>query len=147
MDTVWLTKEAYTRLSDELSALRASHPAGDDEEDLVLELHRRQVRARELEDLLRRAVVGRVPPDDGVAEPGMVLTIRFGGDDATETFLLGVRDGVVGDDLDVFSPDSPLGRALIGARPGETRAYNVPNGATMQVTLVGATPYGRHGRQ
>ncbi|MDQ0380420.1 GreA/GreB family elongation factor [Amycolatopsis thermophila] len=141
VDTVWLTEEAYARLSDELAALRAADAAGDGE-DRVLELRRRQARVGELEDLLRRAVVGQAPPDDGVAEPGMVLTVRFDDDPETETFLLGFRDG--GGDLEVYSPDSPLGRALTGARQGESRTYTVPSGATVRVTLVAAVPYGHH---
>ncbi|NYI93155.1 transcription elongation GreA/GreB family factor [Amycolatopsis endophytica] len=141
MDTVWLTEAAYARLSDELAALRTS--AAPDDEDPVAGLLRRQARARELEDLLRRAVVGQPPPDDGVAEPGMVLTVRFDDETTTETFLLGARDGAA-DGLEVYSADSPLGRALTGARQGESRSYTVPSGATVRVTLVSAVPYGQH---
>nr|WP_240686874.1 GreA/GreB family elongation factor [Amycolatopsis suaedae] len=143
MDTVWLTEEAYARLRDELGALRAGATSGD-EDDAVLDQRRRKARVRELEDLLHRAVVGQAPPDDGVAEPGMVLTVRFDGEDQTETFLLGVREGVVADGMEVYSPDSPLGRALTGAREGETRTYPVPSGASVRVRLVRAVPYGRH---
>jgi len=142
MDTIWLTEDAYERLSEELAALRTAENTDDD--DPVSGLLRRRARARELEDLLRRAVVGRTPPDDGVAEPGMVLTVRFDDEDATETFLLGARDGATSDDLEVFSADSPLGLALVGARQGESRSYQVPSGATVRVTLVRAVPYGRH---
>ncbi|WP_338078566.1 GreA/GreB family elongation factor [Amycolatopsis suaedae] len=143
VDTVWLTEEAYARLRDELGALRAGATSGD-EDDAVLDQRRRKARVRELEDLLHRAVVGQAPPDDGVAEPGMVLTVRFDGEDQTETFLLGVREGVVADGMEVYSPDSPLGRALTGAREGETRTYPVPSGASVRVRLVRAVPYGRH---
>lgn len=144
METVWLTDEAYTRLSAELGALRAAPEASGDAEDRVLELQRRQARARELEGLLQRAVVGQAPPDDGVAEPGMVLTVRFDGENTTETFLLGVRDGAMADELEVYSPDSPLGRAITGAHQGDSRTYTVPSGATVRATLVKAVPYGRH---
>lgn len=87
-------------------------------------------------------MVGETPPDDGIAEPGMVLTVRF--DDARETltFLLGVREAT--DGLQVYSPDSPLGTALYGAREREQRTFTVPNGATVRVTLLRAVPYGRH---
>nr|WP_243869298.1 GreA/GreB family elongation factor [Amycolatopsis granulosa] len=142
--TVWLTEEAHARLRGELGELRVADEASGDDQDRILQLRRRQARTRELEDLLRRAVVGRIPPDDGVAEPGMVLTVRFDGEEVTETFLLGVRDGAGSDDLEVFSPDSPLGRAVTGARQGESRTYTVPSGATVRVTLVAAVPYGRH---
>jgi transcription elongation factor GreA len=34
-----------------------------------------------------------------------------------------------------------LGGALIDAKVGETRSYTVPNGNTVEVTLVSAEPY------
>jgi transcription elongation factor GreA len=89
---------------------------------------------------LVNAVVGEDPPDDGIAEPGMVLTIRY---DDTETFLMSLR-GVEYDDIAVYSNQSPLGAAIAGARPGERRTYTLPNGAVLTVTLLDAAPYGMH---
>ena len=43
--------------------------------------------------------------------------------------------------MKVYSPDSPLGRALLGARKNDTRDYFVPDGGTKSVTLVEATPF------
>ncbi|ASR34489.1 transcription elongation factor GreAB [Prauserella marina] len=143
---VWLTADAYDRVSSEYEALcrqRDEADAPDDGERLVDGRHLR-ARIRQLEDLLHNAVVGETPPDDGVAEPGMVLTVRLDDDPEPETFLLGVRDGGKADELEVYSPDSPLGRALTGARQGEERSYVVPSGATVRVTLVRAVPYGSH---
>ncbi|SEP37859.1 GreA/GreB family elongation factor [Amycolatopsis saalfeldensis] len=108
-------------------------------------LHR-QARIRQIEDILREAVVGEDPPDDGIAEPGMVLTVRYDGSATAETFLLGSRDETEQDDLEVCSPDSPLGRALAGAKPGERRTCRVSNGAAVRVTLIDAEPYGRFRR-
>lgn len=89
------------------------------------------------------AVVGEDPPDDGIAEPGMVLTIRYDETGDTETFLLGVRGAEYGD-MDVYSNQSPLGAAIEGARPGERRTYTLPSGAALTVTLLEAVPYGIH---
>ena len=36
---------------------------------------KREARIRQLEDMLRRAEVGETPANDGVVEPGMVVTI------------------------------------------------------------------------
>ncbi|MEV4128656.1 GreA/GreB family elongation factor [Nocardia sp. NPDC049707] len=148
---VWLTQEAHDRLHGELRELRAAgHERRSVEKDDgpndegAPDIQWRQTRIRELEDLLLRAVVGETPPDDGIAEPGMVLTVRFDQEDGTETFLLGVPDGFDGDELEVYSPESPLGQALAGARQGEARSYRVPNGATMKVRLIQAVPYGQH---
>ncbi|QWF78588.1 GreA/GreB family elongation factor [Amycolatopsis sp. CA-230715] len=141
----WLTPGAHARLAAELADLRRAPGPGDgsgEQDRFVLDQHR-QARLRELQYLLRNAVVGEDPPDDGVAEPGMVLTVRYD-DGGTETFLLGTRDENGQDDLDVYSPESPLGRALHGAEPGEQREYEVPNGSIVRVTLVDARPYGHH---
>ncbi|MER6990691.1 GreA/GreB family elongation factor [Saccharopolyspora hirsuta] len=135
----WLTQEAHDRLRAELDDLLARRAEGEGDED-----GQRRARIREIQELLRDAVVGETPPDDGIAEPGMVLTVRFD-DGETETFLLGARGGA-DDDLDVYSPESPLGAALSGAKQGETRTYTVPNGGTAQVTLVRAVPHGQHRR-
>ncbi|SFB49723.1 GreA/GreB family elongation factor [Amycolatopsis marina] len=142
---VWLTPDAFDRLQEELAVLLAKDdspvPEGTDH---VSEARRRKARVREIQELIHHAVVGHVPPDDGIAEPGMVLTVRFDDDADTETFLLGVRDGADPGGLEVYSPESPLGTALSGARQGEQRRYTVPDGRTMHVTLVRAVPYGRH---
>ena len=88
-------------------------------------------------------MVGEDPPDDGIAEPGMVLTVRYDDTGEIETFLLGVR-GAEDADIDVYSMQSPLGSAIAGARPGEQRTYSIPSGANLPVTLLKAVPYGMH---
>ncbi|MGH3552704.1 MAG: GreA/GreB family elongation factor, partial [Mycobacterium sp.] len=93
--------------------------------------------------MLVDAVVGDDPPDDGIAEPGMVLTIRYDETGDTETFLLGVRGAEYGD-MEVYSNQSPLGAAIAGARPGERRTYTLPSGSALTVTLLKAVPYGIH---
>lgn len=151
----WLTPDAYTTLRGELAVLRGHQratpsldpdvtPAENDDHDSVVQSRYRQLRIRQIQDLLRDAVVGEDPPDDGIAEPGMVLTVRYDGEDDTETFLLGLRDEAEQSEIEVCSPHSPIGMALLGARPGEQRTYNVPNGGTVRVTLLDAAPYGRH---
>ncbi len=144
IESVWLTREAYERLRRELTELRAAQHGhvGEDSEFAA----GRRLRRLELEELLDRAVVGQVPADDGIAEPGMVLTVRFD-DEQTETFLLGRRDGADTDELEVYSPESPLGNALSGARPGQVCSYRVPSGESVSVTLLEAVPYGMHQRR
>jgi transcription elongation factor GreA len=153
---VWMTPQAADRLRNELAELiefteltgLADVSDVSDEHDPG-SFQRRQARIQQIQDLLDDALIGEDPPDDGVAEPGMVLTVRY--DDTensedsgdTETFLLGVRTAEVGD-IDVYSPDSPLGKALVGARQGEQRTYRLPNGAALTVTLLEAVPYQRH---
>lgn len=140
----WLTADAFDRLRNELAELRRHHDDnadGLDGGERALNSSRAQSRIREIETLLHNAVVGEAPPDDGVAEPGMVLTVRFDDDAETETFLLGVRDGADAAGLDTYSPDSPLGKALSGAAQGDERTFTVPSGRTVRVHLLRAVPY------
>ncbi|SDJ48459.1 GreA/GreB family elongation factor [Lentzea albidocapillata subsp. violacea] len=140
---VWLSPQAHHRLRNELTTLLA--PARGDDESVVPDFasrRDREARIRQINALLTNAIVGEDPPDDGVAEPGMVLTVRFDDTGETETFLLGVRGAEHGT-IEVYSPDSPLGAAVNGARQGEQHTYRTPSGTAVRVTLLNAVPYGR----
>ncbi len=152
----WLTQEAHDRLKAELDALVDARPtmsaeinARREEGDLKEnggyhaakeEQGKAEARIRQLQELLRTARVGEAPTASGVAGPGMVVTVRFEDDDETETFLIGSREETASD-LEVYSAQSPLGRALDGAKEGETRSYETPTGKTMNITLQKAEPY------
>jgi transcription elongation factor GreA len=144
---VWISQQAYQRLQQELATLRqlcaAGPGAGDDDENTAAIQRARRSRIQQIHDLLINAVVGEDPPDDGVAEPGMVITIRYDDTGDTETFLLGVRGAEYGD-MEVYSVRSPLGAAIVGARPGQQRTYTSPGGTALTVTLLKAVPYGVH---
>jgi transcription elongation factor GreA len=73
----------------------------------------------------------------------MVVTIRFAGDDDTETFLLAARElaSYGSTQLTVYSPQSPLGSAIDGATVGDTVSYQAPNGRTLEVEVVDAKPF------
>ena len=93
------------------------------------------------EHLRSRAEVGETPADDGVVEPGMKVTTRFVGDDEVETFLLGAREIETPEDLEVYSPQSPLGSAIIGKKRGDEVDFEAPNGKVLKVEIVDAVPY------
>lgn len=147
----WLTHEAHVRLQRELDHLLGMRTAeeptdavasADFDQAPVVDADRRTARIRQIEEILGNAVVGETPADDGIAEPGMVLTVRFDGSGETLTFLLSVREAAADlQGLPVYSPDSPLGAALYGAKEGEQRSYTVPSGASLRVTLERAVPY------
>ena len=90
----------------------------------------------------RRAEVGETPPNDGIVEPGMVVTYKFVGDDddEVETFLLGARE-IEPEGLTAYSPQSPLGAAINGHQRGDTVSYLAPNGKELQVVIMDAVPY------
>jgi transcription elongation factor GreA len=56
-------------------------------------------------------------------------------------FLLGSREDSGVHDLEVYSPQSPLGGAVIGKRVGERASYDLPNGRAVKVEIVEAVPY------
>jgi transcription elongation factor GreA len=85
-------------------------------------------RIRQLESLLDHAEIVD-PPVEGVVGPGSIVTVVYEGDDesSAERYLVGHIEERLGD-LDVISPESPLGRALVGASTGEWVTYEAPNG-------------------
>ena len=153
----WLTQEAFDRLKSELDQLIANRPviaaeinARREEGDLKEnggyhaareEQGQQEARIRQLQELLRTAQVGTSPTSSDTAAPGMVLKIRYEGDDDTETVLLGSREEGARGSLEVVSPNSPLGAALLGAHAGDIREYQLPDGGNMAVTLVSAEPF------
>jgi transcription elongation factor GreA len=160
-NVIWLTQDAFDKLQEELEHLRgpvrseiisrisAAREEGDLRENggyhaAREEQGKTEARIRQLEDMLRRAEVGETPADDGVVEPGMKVTYKFVGDDddEAETFLLGAREneGYV-NGVTVFSPQAPLGAALLGAESGSIVEFTGPNGRTNKVEVVSAVPF------
>ncbi len=85
-----------------------------------------EARIREIRAMLENAEIIR-GDDDDVVKPGKVVTIRYGGDSSAETYLIGTREEK-GGDFEVLTPESPIGRALIGRSAGETVTATVPAG-------------------
>src|SRR5690348_17043290 len=148
----WLTREAYDRLKAELdhlienrTAISAEISARREEGDLREnggyhaareEQGKQEARIRYLQELLRTAQVGEAPTSSNIG-PGTVVTIQFDDDeDDTETFLLGSREIAATTELTVYSPESALGQAILGAKAGDTVTYTAPSGAEIKVTVV-----------
>jgi transcription elongation factor GreA len=153
----WLSQEAYDRLKEELEEHIANRPviaaeinARREEGDLKEnggyhaareEQGKQEARIRYLQELLRTAQVGEAPVSGNVG-PGTVVTIQFDDDeDDTETFLLGSREISATTELTVYSPESALGQAILGAKAGDTVTYTAPSGAEIKVTVVKFDPY------
>lgn len=152
----YLTQEAFDRLTAELAELQgprrqeviarieAARAEGDLKENGGYHAAREEqgkleLRIRQLTQLLETAEVGATPPpDDGVVEPGMVVTVELFGD--KETFLLGSRE-IADGSMQVFSEASPLGAAINGLKVGDTTSYEAPNGKQIEVTIKHAVPY------
>ncbi|GAA2657777.1 transcription elongation factor GreA [Streptomyces aculeolatus] len=157
-NVTWLTQEAYDQLKAELEHLSGSArsdiakkiEAAREEGDLrenggyhaaKEEQGKQELRVRQLQQLLENAKVGEAPPDDGIVEPGMVVTIAFDGDESdTLTFLMASREYASGD-VETYSPQSPLGKGVNGKKVGEEASYELPNGKKAMVTILNAKPY------
>lgn len=152
----WLTQEAYDRLKGELDALsgagrkeiaariEAAREEGDLKENggyhaAKDEQGKMEARIRDLEELLKHAVVGDAPRASGVVEVGTVVTAEVFGDE--ERFLLGSRELADGSDLDVYSSESPLGVAILGLGVGDETSYAAPNGNQISVKILAVDTY------
>ena len=160
--TIWLTQEAYDKLQGELDHLSTEGRAvvsqkiarareeGDLRENGGYHAAReeqgvQEARIRQLSDMLRRAQVGDSPTNADEVAPGTQVTIAFDGDESdTDTFVLGSRELLGLDDsvdTNVYSPQSPLGTAILGRKTGETASYAAPNGRSINVTVVKVEPF------
>ena len=69
------------------------------------------------------------------SRPARSSAIRYAGDDDVERYLLGSIEEQP-DGLDVISPGSPLGAALIGRSAGDSVSYETPTGALLEVEIT-----------
>jgi transcription elongation factor GreA len=153
--TSYLTQEAYDRLKAELDELsgpgradivnkiEAAREEGDLKENggyhaAREEQGKNEARIRQLTQLLENAIIGETPADDGIVEPGMVVTVEIFGDE--ETFLLGSRE-IADGSVQVYSEQSPIGSAVNGKKAGDSTSYQAPNGKQIDVKILSAKPY------
>jgi transcription elongation factor GreA len=138
-----LTQRAYDRLKEEMA-----HLEGDARTRIVEEIARarahgdlsenaeyhaakdqqgiQEARIRQIRHMLENAEIIRGDADDTV-KPGKLVTIRYKDEERSETYFLGLREEK-GGEHDVLTPDSPVGRALVGRSPGDTVSASVPAG-------------------
>jgi transcription elongation factor GreA len=157
-ETTWLTQDAFDRLAAELderqtsrrSEITARIAAAREEGDLREnggyhaakdEQGKNEARIRQLRHMLDRAQIGTPEVAEGEAAHGMVVTIDFVGEGRSMTFLLGSREEAAHATVDVISPSSPMGSAVLGRSVGQTVEFATPNGRQKSVTIRSVTPY------
>ncbi len=130
----WLNQAAYDRLLAELEQLItvARH-----------DIAKRIQEAREEGDLKEnggyhaaKEEQGKIdaPATHGVVEQGTVVTLTLNGSE--NKFLLGSAEIGEGTDITVYSPDSPIGKAILGAKIGDELSYLAPNGRQIAVKIL-----------
>lgn len=110
---------------------------GDEADELQRadDLTRLDDRITDVTTRLRQADLAGPPPTDQVGV-GSTVTVRFG-DGTEETVRIG--ETAVAQDRTLVTADSPLGRALLGHRPGDTVSFDAPDGeeSALVVSLGG----------
>jgi transcription elongation factor GreA len=91
-------------------------------------------RIAHLAQMIENAEIVEAEGGDVVAH-GSVVGIRYEGDDDVERYLIGSIEERH-DDLDVISPSSPLGAALIGSSAGDAVTFTAPTGTELKVEVV-----------
>ena len=86
-------------------------------------------------------VVDRRRQRPGIQE-GCVVGVDYGDGDV-ERFLFANRENATGEggkigDLDVYSPESPIGQAIAGHRAGDEIVFSP---RSTRITIVSITPY------
>jgi transcription elongation factor GreA len=158
VNEVWLTQEAFDRLKAELAhrsgdlreeiknRISAAREEGDLKENggyhaAREEQGKNEGRVRQLAKMLEDAIIGTPEIQDGVVSQGMVVTVNFPDLDDTETFLLGSREEAAHTSIDVYSPTSPMGEAVMNQEVGAEIEYETPNGKTLRIKIVAAELY------
>lgn len=148
--TETLTQEAYDRLAEELehrsTTLRqeitdrieearahgdlkenAEYHSAKDEQGL------NEDRIRLIEARLRNATITEVDASSGRVGVGVVVTVQEGRE--KEDFFIGsMEDQPEG--LEVVGVTSPMGKALMGAKKGDTVSYAGPTGQQFEVKIT-----------
>lgn len=147
----WLTQEAYDRLAAELSQLinfgrkeiakkiSEARDEGDLKENGGYHAAREEqgkieMRINRLEQILATAIVDDERVSNGTVEAGTIVTLTLNGNE--QRFLLGSPEISEGIEIDVFSPESPLGIAIHGLAVGDETSYAAPNGKVFAVKIV-----------
>ena len=152
----WLTQEAYDRLKAELDQLlnverqaiakkiqeareegdlkeNGGYHAAKDQQGII------EARIARINQILANSVVGESQEASDKVAQGMVITIELG--DKKMEFLLGSAEMAENTELTVYSPDSPIGNAIMGAKIGETVSYTAPTGKLLTVKIVAVTHF------
>lgn len=157
-DVIWLTEEAHQKLVEQLNYLKGEGRAeiaekiarardeGDLSENAGYHAAREEqgqieARIRQLQATLEKAQVGEGKINTDVVSPGVKIKVEFPDiPNQTQTFILGSREMLKlldDEDIMVYSPQSPMGAAIMGHHVGDTVTYKAPNGRDIRVKVLG----------
>ena len=137
-----LTRETFDRLQAELDdlttrgrieiakAIEAARALGDLSENG--DYHAAKDTQGKMEARIRQI---KATLEDAQILEATKVSLRYEGDDEVENFVIGSIEERY-DGATVVSPDSALGQALEGAKPGDKITYETPTGAKLTVEIV-----------
>ncbi len=150
-DKTWLTPAALAKLQEEYEHLTdegrriieeriaEARSHGDLRENAEYDVAKNdqglmEARIRQLKHILENAEVREIR-DSGAVEVGSLVTVVDEDGDELEYFVAPSENKVPG--LLLASPDSPVGKALLGAKPDDEVSYQAPGGMfTLRVRSV-----------
>ena len=152
MSETHLSRQAHDRLREELEdlttrgrveiarAIEAARMLGDLSENGDYHAAKdsqgkMESRIRHIERILAQATIVDSTETGGAIAAGSTVSLRYEGEDDIERYLLGSIEERV-DDVQIMTPGSPLGQALLGKRAGETAEYEAPGGGVLKVEIV-----------
>jgi transcription elongation factor GreA len=152
-----LSRQAYDRLRQELEErstsrrreislwIERAREHGDISENADYDAAKNEqghneARIRQLEAMLKEAVVIEGAADGDTVQPGTLVDLRYEGDDEVLTYLVGSIEERH-EKFEVLSTNSPLGQELLGKQPGATVTYQGPK-RELSVTVVAVRPLG-----
>ena len=154
---VWLTQESFDRLTNEFNErsgplrseitkrIELAREEGDLKENggyhaAREEQGKNEARIRQLKQMLENAQIGTPPSEIVVITIGHVVTVEFS-DGEKEKFWLVSREEAQHATIDVYSPDSPLGKAVLGKKQGDQSSFALPNGKEISITIKKVETY------
>lgn len=152
--TILLTQDAYDKMEEELK-----HRQGEIREDIVQKIAaaraegdlsenggyqaakdaqgKNEARINELVSKLHRAKI-LTPPPAGTVGVGTIATLEIAGMEGE--YLIGPHELSIATDRQIISADSPVGKAVVGHKTGDSVKYTAPNGRELTVVIKDAQP-------
>jgi transcription elongation factor GreA len=136
-----LTSDGRAAMSERLQRARefgdirenADYDAARDEQAMM------EARIRQLQHMIKQAVVQETPAGADLATPGVIVSLQEDGESEVEQYLLAstAEEKIAG--IRTITTSSPLGSAVLGKRIGDTTTVAAPGGR-FSVKVVGLRP-------
>ena len=117
----------------DLSENAEYHSAKDDQAIM-------EARIRQIEGILRTATIADSPVSSDKAVAGTVVSLKENGTDEVEQYLLAASKEERANTVRTVTVNSPLGKAMLGKKVGETVTYEAPGG-TFSYQVAEIQPY------